>query len=199
MRGSTPLRGAAIASVMCSAIIVVVWSQGLPPWELGPGDYHLSLIAHRGSRAGAEVDGRLALRPTSDADTSPRNGQRAAGPPDIRNAPLYGWTDISLAGVGVPICEDGPAPPAWSQDPVFPGVLALKLDPDMSLEARVPYRKDALILVTGTGTNIRDGKPRLDGCGIGLFVQDRGWRCLRGEWTAWGLEADGAGTFSLCL
>lgn len=79
-----------------------------------------------------------------------------------------------------------------------PGVLALKLDPGVRLEARVPYRSDALILVTGTGANIRDGGYRLDGCGIGLFVQDRGWRCLRGEWMEWGLERDGAGTFTLC-
>jgi hypothetical protein len=61
----------------------------------------------------------------------------------------------------------------------------------------VAHRDEDPILVTGTVGNIRDGKNRLDGCGIGLFVQGRSFRCVRGEWTGWGLERDGRGTFEL--
>lgn len=138
------------------------------------------------------------MKPTSAADTSPRTGQRAERHVDTRYTPLYGWTDIDLKGVAAPICPEGPEPLPSSQDPVFPGVLVLKLDPRWKFESRVTYRKDAPILVIGTGTNLRDGTMILDGCGIGLFVQDRDGRCLRGEWAEWGLEVDGRGTFTLC-
>jgi len=186
-----------IVAGAAAAIVASAWWRGRS-WDLAPGDYQLSMVATHGSRRSSTAQGRLTLRPTSNSDRSPRTGQSVEGPPDIRSAPLYGWTDVDLKEVAAPICPEGSAPPASSRDPVFTGVLVLKLEPEVKLESRVPYRQEAPILVTGTGTNIRDGKPRLDGCGIGLFVQHRGLRCLRGEWTAWGLEADGRGTFRLC-
>jgi len=116
--------------------------------------------------------------------------------PSTRNTPLRGRTDIDLHRVGAPLCDGHPQPS--SRDAIQTGVLVLKLDPDMQLETRVPHRHEAPLLVTGTLTNIRDGRPRLDGCGIGLFVQERLMGCQSGEWAEWGLKHDGRGTFSLC-
>ena len=181
------------------AIVGCQWRpQGHTFWDVTPGDYTLSMVATQGSKVGGAVQGRLTLKPTGDADTSPQTGQRAKGPLETRYTPLYGWTDIDLKGVAAPICLEDPYPLPSSQDPVFPGVLVLKLDPEWKLASRVMYRKEAPILVIGTLTNMRDGKMRLDGCGIGLFVQDRDGRCFRGEWAEWGLEVDGRGTFKLC-
>jgi hypothetical protein len=174
------------------------WQQNHTSWDLTPGDYSLSMVATQGSMVGKAVRGRLTLKPTSDSDISPRTGQRSKRLLDTRYAPLYGWTDIDLNGVAAPICPEGPEPLPSSDDPIFPGVLVLKLDPNWKLASRVMYRKEAPILVIATGTNIRDGTQILDGCGIGLFVQDRDGRCLRGEWAEWGLKTDGRGTFTLC-
>jgi hypothetical protein len=192
------IAGVIIACIGVAIIARLWWPQGHTSWDLAPGDYALSMVATQGSMVGETVRGRLTLKPTSDADTSPRTGQRAKGPPDTRFIPLYGWTDIDLNGVAAPICPEGPEPPPSSHDPVFPGVLVLKLDPSWKLASRVMYRKEVPILVIGTGPNIRDGSQILDGCGIGLFVQHRDGRCLRGEWAEWGLKADGRGTFTLC-
>jgi hypothetical protein len=199
------IRIAVIAGVIvvCIGIAIIScqsWPQRHTSWDLAPGDYALSMVATQGSMVGGVVRGRLTLKPTSDADISPRTGQRSKGFLDTRNTPLYGWTDIDLNGVAAPICPQSEtlAPPPSSQDPVFPGVLVLKLDPSWKLASRVMYRKEAPILVIGTGTNIRDGTQILDGCGIGLFVQDRDGWCLRGEWAEWGLEIDGRGTFKIC-
>jgi hypothetical protein len=170
--------------------ICLWWQKRNASWSLTPGEYRLSMTATRGSQRGHSTQGPLTLR-----ITPPRAGQH---PDESRYAPLYGWTDADLTNVGAPLCADGPAPAPSPRDSVFTGVLVLKLPPESVLDARVSRPKDAPILVTGTGTNIRDGGRRLDGCGIGLFVQSRGWNCLRGEWGEWGLEHDGGGTFTLC-
>ena len=111
--------------------------------------------------------------------------------------PLYGWTDMDLGAVGAPLCDD--VTPPSSRDPVHTGVLVLKLDLETErIDFRVPRRSGTPVLVMGTHTNIRIRQMRLDGCGIGFFVQDRSFRCLRGEWAEWGLKYDGGGTFELC-
>jgi hypothetical protein len=167
------------------------------PWaRLRPGDYTLSMTATSGSRAGRSIEGPLTLVATTGTDVSPRTGARVAPPPPIHWTPLRGWIDSDLRVVGAPLCDE--ATPPSSRDPVYTGVLVLKLERDTKLETRVARRDDDPILITGTGGNIRDGKPRLDGCGIGLFVQGKSFRCLRGEWKEWGLERDGRGTFELC-
>ena len=54
-------------------------------------------------------------------------------------------------------------------------------------------------LTSDQGVNShRDGKRYMDGCGIGLFVQERRWRCLKGEWRPCGLASDGSGMFEVC-
>ena len=174
------------------------WSRRAEPgWNLSAGDYELSLHATRGSRRGRTVQGPLVLVPTSQADRSPRTGQIARDH-DIRYTPLYGWLEADLREVGAPLCPDGPAPPPASRDPVFPGVLVLAVDPEWKLETRVKRPPDAPILAIGTSVNMRDGRTHLDGCGIGLFVQTADRVCLRGEWSEFGLQYDGAGSFSLC-
>lgn len=190
-------RVAAVALVLVVVAVAVAlrWLRG--PWDLlRPGDYTLSMIATSGSRTGRSTRGPLTLVATRGSDSSPRTGARVGGPPPIHVTPLRGWTDADLRGVGAPLCDE--ATPPSSRDPVFTGVLVLKMGPDWKLETRVTRRNDAPILVTGTVTNIRDGRLRLDGCGIGLFVQERSFRCVRGEWVEWGLEGDGRGTFELC-
>jgi hypothetical protein len=181
--------------VVAAALAGALWFQRRA-WDLRPGDYTLSMRATSGSRTGRSTSGPLTLVATSAADTSPRTGARVAEPPPLHLTPLRGWIDTDLRAVGAPLCDE--ATPPTSRDPVFTGVLVLKTEPDWKLETRVPFRHEAPILAIGTGTNIRDGKARLDGCGIGLFVQDRSFRCVRGEWTEWGLKGDGRGTFELC-
>jgi hypothetical protein len=173
------------------------WRHTRTSGQLRAGDYRLSMTATSGSRRGNAVEGHLTLVRTAESDRSPRTGEQPK-PSDSRYLPFYGWTDADLSQVGAPLCLDGPAPPPSSRDPVFPGVLVLQLPPGMKLATPVQRPMQAPILVTGTGRNIRDGGRRLDGCGIGLFVQSHERNCVRGEWAEWGLEADGRGTFALC-
>jgi hypothetical protein len=166
-------------------------------WRLSAGAYELSFVATRGSRQGKTLHGRLLLAPTAKTDRSPRTGEIAKDP-DIRHVPLYGWLDANLLEVGAPLCPGGLAPPPASRDPVFPGVIVLAIDPAWNLGDRVKRPPGAPVLVIGTLANMRDGTIGLDGCGIGLFVQAASGDCWRGEWSEFGLQYDGAGTFSLC-
>jgi hypothetical protein len=59
-------------------------------------------------------------------------------------------------------------------------------------------RADRPIIVIGTLSNLRTGSLYVDGCGIGLFVNDWDGTCYRGTWGKWGIVAGGSGTFRAC-
>lgn len=98
---------------------------------------------------------------------------------------LWGYTTLDPERVGIPICE-GHVPPD-SEDPVYPGVVLIESSPVDDLPA----------LLSSTMTNHRDGTLTLDGCGVGLLIEERtpsGWR---GKWSEWGILKDGRGTFTI--
>jgi hypothetical protein len=113
---------------------------------------------------------------------------------DLPSTPLYGWTDADLAGVGAPLCTDGPEPKPSSQDPVFPGILVAHLPP----QVREGQPENAPALLVSTVSNLRDGSDWTDGCGIVMRVQAWDGACFRGLWDRWGLRSDGSGYFCLC-
>jgi hypothetical protein len=197
------MRNAPLLLILLLAIVLLggttFWWLGRNAriWGLSAGAYELSFVATRGSRQGKTVRGNLVLASTAKTDRSPRTGEIAKDP-DIRYFPLYGWLDANLLEVGAPLCPGGLAPPPSSRDPVFPGVIVQAIDPAWNFGDRVKRPPGAPILAIGTLANMRNGRLGLDGCGIGLFVQAAGSGCWRGEWSEFGLQHDGAGTFSLC-
>jgi hypothetical protein len=189
-------------AVVVIAGLIASQTASTPPllWPIGPGEYVLRIAAREGTRRGSVTGGHVTLVATSSSDRSPRTGEKVpSNRSDPRHIPVYGWTDVDLHRVGAPLCDEGPAPLPGSRDPVFPGVLVLTLDPAWALEANGVRRpKDGPIVVIGTLSNMRDGRLRLDGCGIGLFGQSTGRACMRGVWAEWGLAVDGRGVFELC-
>ena len=189
------------AAVLAGVVVLSSLSGSSPrrSWPIAAGEYVLRIAARAGSMQGAVTGGHVWLVPTSPEDRSPATGEVvAANLADARYMPLYGWTDVDLHRVGAPLCDDG-TPPPTSRDPVFPGILVITLDPAWAFEATgVTRPKDGPILVMGTASNMRDGRVRIDGCGIGLFGQSPGRACIRGVWSAWGTVGDGRGVFELC-
>jgi len=113
-----------------------VVASGHTFWDVTPGDYTLSMVEPRfeGGRGGAGTFDLENLRAMLILRHKQASGQGAL---ETRYTPLYGWTDIDLKGVAAPICLEDPYPLPSSQDPVFPGVLVLKLDPEWKLASRV--------------------------------------------------------------
>jgi hypothetical protein len=155
--------------------------KALDPLWLSPGDYDLLLDATSGSKTGQRSEGILTLRRIGAADQPPR-GEHT----------LYGWTDTDLANVGAPLCPSDT--PANSHDPQNPGVLVWK--PSSEFKSGQPI--GAPILLIGTNDNKKASRGARDGCGIGLFVLAKEDRCVRGEWSRWGIVGDGQGRFKLC-
>ena len=156
----------------------------VPP--LRAGDYRLTLVADCGQRQGSTAEGTLTLVRASATDRSSTTGAVVR---DLRGLPqFYGWTPLNSDRVGAAVCnDDGPEPPATSQDPMLPGVLVLPKN-----------RAGELVIVIGTLSNLRTGALYLDGCGIGLHVNDWDGTCYRGTWGSWGIERGGSGTFRAC-
>jgi len=165
------------------------------PKPLRPGAYSLSLTATEGSRQGGVAEGALMLVAPRATDTSPRTGERAK---DTRSgAPLfYGWTGVNLTLVGAPMCGGNHHPSPDSQDPVYPGVVVI----------RVPYGPggaftgggEVSTVLVGTLSNLRNGDGWTDGCGFAMYMLTWDGQCNAGKWNEWGLRKDGRGTFRLC-
>ncbi|MDA8020313.1 MAG: carboxypeptidase-like regulatory domain-containing protein [Thermoanaerobaculia bacterium] len=176
--------GADIWRVSCRGIAVRKQQSGdLTPSLPGAGEYELKMAATWGSQKGTATTGRLVLFAATTEDRSPRTGEIAD---DFGDPPLlWGHTTLDPGRVGIPTCE-GDVPPD-SEDPVYPGVVVIESSPVDDLPA----------LLISTLTNIRDGSLYLDGCGVGLFIEERtpsGWR---GKWREWGIVQDGRGTFTI--
>lgn len=169
------------------------------PGPLVPGTYELTLRLE-GRRDGGEripdaqpieVIGTVTLRATSAGDRSPRTGEQAKDGRQV--PPLYGWTDAKLAPV-MPLDRDAASPD--SRDPVYPGLLAI----------RVPYGpggpftggEEVTAILVNTLGNDRSGRAALDGGGFAMFLLRWDGRCHEGAWSRWGLQAVGSGTFRLC-
>ena len=155
--------------------------------KIVPGSYDVRFVATEGSRAGAEMTGRLVLKSTSKPGRSPADELIPAGVDIFARTPLYGWFEGDLRTVGAPIVLGDPvAPDPDSHDPRRPGVLVHIGDPR---SAAMPY------LTVGTVSNLRDGSMWVDGPGIGLRVKAADASGFEGEWDGWGLAADGSGRF----
>jgi hypothetical protein len=90
-------------------------------------------------------------------------------------------------------------------DPENPGVLVLSPGPGFKeLQERNAFRVsrpwDARIMLVGTLENTQATRGGLDGGGIGLFVESKKGRCVKGAWASWGqgLGRNLAGSFTLC-
>jgi hypothetical protein len=147
-----------------------------------PGSYVLTLVATHGTRTRAHASGKLWLTTASSDDRSHRTGELAD---DTRTgAYLYGATQRDFQAVAAPVLtHDSIAPAPESDDPVYPGVLAL-------LNA-----SQQTVLLIGTLSNTRRGPEWVDGEGIGLWVRHLDTERFSGTWSAWGILQNGAGHF----
>jgi hypothetical protein len=114
--------------------------------------------------------------------------------------PLYGWTNVDLKSVGIPL---GAAsnPPA-SQEPDNPGILVFVAPPryDAIFKSfKVRQARGAPVLLIGTLANRKATRGGRDGGGVGLFVQGSDGRCLQGQWASVGpvIQSD-VGRFTVC-
>lgn len=112
---------------------------------------------------------------------------------------LYGSIEIDLERVGAPLCDDDV--PIDSKDPDAPGVLVTQVDWEPEYPPGTP------VLLIGTGMNLNPAigivvpegveviSGALDGCGIGLWVQQIDSKGFSGIWDAWGIVHNGTGVF----
>jgi hypothetical protein len=172
------LAGAVV--ILCSHVVA---AKDLVRVELAPGDYELVADVDRGAVSSKqESHGRLSLR---SFDT---------------NCPLseqyrfFGWTSVDFKGLGAPVQGTR----ADSRDPENPGVLVWIPPPEFKKWRRISRPHSAPILMVGTVNNSKETRGWRDGGGIGLFVQSKYGRCLRGEWDRVGIVQGNRGTFTLC-
>ena len=143
------------------------------------GEYRLILVATSGDSADREVAGTLWLEPN---DAAARQFARPGGDPDPTvSVPLYGWTDVSVRGVGAREIGD-----LGSREPTSPGVLVLE-------QRRQPSEPAEITLRIGSLANRRDA-PRFDGAYMALRVRwldDSGG--FGGSWASGvqGVESEG--------
>jgi hypothetical protein len=163
--------------------------------ELAAGDYSVQLSASEGSHKGAVTEGTITLVGARPTDRSPRTGEKVK---DTRNRgpQFYGWIGADLKAVGAPLCSGGPHPSPHSRDPVYPGVVVVQVP----YGANGPYTGEREIpaILVATLTNLRNGSMWTDGCGFAMYLLTSDGECHTGQWSEWGLRADGRGTFRLC-
>jgi hypothetical protein len=138
------------------------------------GQYTLTLVATAGPSAGASARGSLWLLST----TAARDSEIAAGSshalPATARVPLYGGTNVDLAGVGAPVPVEARSgsPGAHSMDPWRPGVIMWR-DVDSAGQAATwrlfiaTLRNDRQACDRGTACADR---PLTDGPGVVLDV-----------------------------
>jgi hypothetical protein len=163
--------------------------RAAPDLRLLPQEYRLQMTAEKGPKVGVTAGGLLTLRQASADDRSPL-GQIAK---DNSPPKFWGWTDIQLQDLGVPISSDGPEPHPSSRDPVSPGVL-------VTVGGWVPdgLPPEAPVLWIASLMNLRADPGWADGGGIVLYTMARNGKCLTGTWKESGMHQVASGSFSVC-
>lgn len=90
------------------------------------GQYTLTLVATNGPSAGASARGGLWLAVLTGGGDTTRHTAGSRPAPLKPGVPLYGTTNVDLAGVGAPLPhgDTATAPKPYSFDPRRPGVIA---------------------------------------------------------------------------
>jgi hypothetical protein len=167
--------------------------------ELSVGEYDLVVTA--GSKPRLEGSGRLSLRSYTSITQLPHYASIRQRRVD-HSYRLYGWTNVDFIKLGAPV---GPSETPDSRDPASPGVIVMfppagfkELQERNVFSVTRPW--DAPIMLIGTLENNEATRGWLDGGGIGLFIQSKKGRCLKGEWSSWGLGigVNDDGSFTLC-
>jgi hypothetical protein len=157
------------------------------PSRLSQGVYEIVFAVREGP--GLSTTGTLTLMPTSPNDRSPRSGKAPVDSGSFYLHPFYGAIEFDHVRIGVVFCK-GKSPPPTSTDPTSPGVLvSVGWVPGYSRGTRNVF------LVVGTVRNIRDGRSRIDGCGVGLVVHEITDRGFSGVWMPWGVRGISRGHF----
>jgi hypothetical protein len=189
------VHGAMIRVVAAAAVYFSLTSSTLaaaetddPSYALVPGEYELVV----------EGASRLKTKPVRKGSLSLRKWR---GGDQVSTAlyPLYGWTDINLRNLGMPL--DASSVPSASKDPENPGVRVFVAPPrydGLFKSFKVHQASGAPVLLIGTLENRKATRGGHDGGGIGLFVQGREGQCLHGHWASVGPFAGGIGQFKVC-
>jgi hypothetical protein len=162
--------------------------------EVPTGRYGLRVFAESGTCKGSMATGVLTLHRTSDGDRSPRTGEGPT-PRDVRKPALWGFTDVDWHSVCAPLETSRRAdvyPGPMSQDPIYPGVVGLFNRVD-------GYRRP--VLVVGADLNRAGKQLHVDGAGIALRIErvGVGSTTFDGVWNAYGIVANGSGTWHAWL
>jgi hypothetical protein len=91
--------------------------------RIDTGQYTLTVVASTGPSEGASARGNLwlvSMAAVHDSAVAAGTSDPIRVSPDV---PLYGATDVDLAGVSAPVQDGGAAPSAHSLDPSRPGVV----------------------------------------------------------------------------
>jgi hypothetical protein len=149
--------------------------------RLVPGVYQLVMVATGGPAAGKRVEGRLELRRTALSDRSPHTG---AGPerPDTGMTPLYGFSDLDFAAVGVSLSPGSEIPAPTSRDPIYPGLLAHV----QNWGSHTHPQQNALTVGTQSNVRAKLEAHMVDGPGAGLWVRRLRTDGFEGTWRPWG-------------
>lgn len=145
------------------------------------GEYRARLVASRGPRSGATVDGRLRLNPREDSlrTPSPMLGVRDT----TTRYPLAGSLDIDPVELGAT-----PTGSLTSADALAPGVLVIERHP---VAAGAPA---SIILRLGADAN-RRGRVRFDGGYLALTVRRLAPDRFAGTWSSGVAGETAAGHF----
>jgi hypothetical protein len=133
------------------------------------GEFHLSLTATSGPRAGSSAAATLRLRPFGNRPSPMPPAERVG-------YPLYGATDLAPASVGAVAPGD-----LGRDDPAGPGVLAMEWERSGA---------QAITLRLGADAN-RAGPSRFDGASLALFVTSITPERFAGRWESGGEQRAG--------